>query len=103
MKRSVPYKQEKSVPYHGAVPVAIGVRKIIGETPVGSKRLMSAGLMVELLQEEGLPTAMANRLFSQVGVHAHGYTHTTPRSSLARFLFACAASGNPLHARFQSV
>jgi hypothetical protein len=66
MKRSVPYKQEKSVPYHGAVPVAIGVRKLIAETPVGARRLMSAGLMVELLQEEGLPEAMANRLFSQV-------------------------------------
>ena len=66
MKRTVPYKQEKSVPYHGAVPVAIGVRKLIAETPVGARRLMSAGLMVELLQEEGLPEAMANRLFSQV-------------------------------------
>jgi len=73
MKRIVPYKQEKSVPYHGAVPVAIGVRKLIAETPVGARRLMSAGLMVELLQEEGLPEAMANRLFSQVRYYLSTY------------------------------
>jgi len=57
---------EKRVPYHGAAPVMDLVRSIIADTPPGSQRLMSAGLMVKLLVEKGLPEAMANRLFSQV-------------------------------------
>jgi len=66
LKRAVPYHVEKRVPYHGAAPVMDLVRSIIADTPPGSQRLMSAGLMVKLLVEKGLPEAMANRLFSQV-------------------------------------
>ena len=66
------------MPYHGAVPVAVGLRKIIAATPAGARRLMSARLMTELLQvEEGLPEPMANRLFSQV----HMYRCSSPVAS----------------------
>ena len=66
MKRSVPYHVEKQVPYHGAQPVMDLVRRVIQDSPIAGRRMMSAGLMVSLLIEEGLPEAMANRLFSQV-------------------------------------
>jgi hypothetical protein len=54
------------VPYHGAGPVIDSVRRAINETPVNSKKLMSAGHMVQILIEEGIPEALASRLYSQV-------------------------------------
>ena len=54
------------IAYHGAVPLHIMVRNIIADTPAGSKRAMSAGYMVQLVTEMGLPELMAKRLFSQI-------------------------------------
>lgn len=42
------------------------VRGVIADTPPGSNRMMSAGIMVELIVERGLALHLAKRLYSQI-------------------------------------
>jgi len=54
-------------PYRGFGEVHAIVRRIIAETPPGSKRKISCGIMMDILRDdEGLSEAMSKRIFSQV-------------------------------------
>jgi hypothetical protein len=54
---------KNSIKYHGAGPLLNEVRGIIAATTVGEKRLMSAGIMVKLLQERGAVVLSALSLY----------------------------------------